>query len=112
MQIKTFKFTNIQPEEKLQDYVWNKLMKLEKFLGKMGLPQDLHVEVGKSTKHHEEGRIFRVEAMLEIPGKVLRAEAEEYDLRAACDYVHDELGRQIRELKNKLRDKQRKRDRP
>lgn len=108
MEIKTFKFTNIQPDEKLQEYIWQKMMKLEKFLGKMGLPQDLHIEVGKSTKHHKEGRIFRVEAMLLIPGKVLRAEVEEYDLRAAADFAHDELARQIKELKGKLSVKHRK----
>ncbi len=107
MEIKTFKFTNIKLDRGLQDYIWKKMMRLEKFLGKMGLPQDLHIEAGKSTAHHKEGRIFRVEATLEIPGKVLRAESCEFDLRVAADNVYNELAREIKELKGQLRAKQR-----
>jgi ribosomal subunit interface protein len=108
MDIKTFKFTNIKVSPSLQDYVWEKMMKLQKFLARVGLPQNLRIEVGKSTKHHKEGRFFRAEATLELPGALLRAEAEAYDLRAAADYVHDELVRQIKDLKGKLGAKQKR----
>ncbi len=65
---------------------------------------EAHVEVGKTTRHHKKGNVFRAEITLALPKKkVLRAEAEEWDVRVAIDRVRDEIYSEIRKWKEKKR---------
>ena len=42
------------------------------------------IELGRTTRHHQKGDVFRAEMMLDVPGrKTLRAEATADDLRVA-----------------------------
>ena len=59
------------------------------------------VEVGKSTKHHKAGNIFRAEVHITGPGLDFYAVAEEADLYAAIDIVKDEIVRTATQLKDK-----------
>jgi ribosomal subunit interface protein len=63
--------------------------------------------VGKTTRHHQQGDIFRAELQMHLPGASLRAETEKDNLYAAIDEAHDELGREIKKWKNKQTAKQR-----
>ena len=63
---------------------------------------DIDVEVGKTTEHHQKGQIFFCEAHVRAPGTaVIRTREEDEDLYAAIDEVHDELQRQLVDLKEK-----------
>ncbi len=63
---------------------------------------DVDVEVGKTTGHHNKGPIFFCEAHVRAPGvAVIRTREEGADLYAAIDEVHDELQRQLIDLKEK-----------
>ncbi len=106
MEIKTIKVTNYKLDVITKDYLLKKMVGLHKFFKHFSLPQDLFIEIGKTTKHHKKGKFFRAEAVLKLAGKILRAESEEYDLRAAIDAVYNELARQIKGLKGKLQAKQ------
>ena len=60
------------------------------------------VEVARTTRHHKKGDIFRAEVTIGLPGKkILRAEAEEWDVRVAIDKVRDELFLEISKWKEK-----------
>lgn len=63
----------------------------------------LDLEVGRSTRHHHKGKVYRVAANLTIGKKLLRAEAEDEDIRAACDLLEEELGREILKFKGSSR---------
>ncbi len=82
------------------NYVESKLNSLDKIL-----PYDesirADVEIGKTTKHHQKGDIFKAEVNLIIPGRLIRVAAEQWDLRVAIDAVKDGLQREIKSNKEK-----------
>ena len=87
----------------IESYVHKKIGALEKYLKKFK-PETVEakVEVGKTTEHHNKGKIFRAEVNLELPKQMLRAVYEANDLYEAIDLVHDELKRQIVAQKDKI----------
>jgi ribosomal subunit interface protein len=68
-----------------------KLGGLDKYLGSVGTPQGLRVNVGKISQHHNKGEVFKAEAELTIPGNVIHAEATATVLYAAIDILKDDL---------------------
>jgi len=104
------KATNIELNDSLRFWVQEKLGELEKFLGAFG-PEDLvagekekaefWVEIGKTTKHHLKGDVFRAEVQLRLPKKSIRVEAIDTDLRTAINNAKDQLQREIKEYKEK-----------
>lgn len=82
------KGTNFEVTDAIQDYVDKKLAGLEKFL-KDG--SKVEVEVGKTTRHHQHGDIFRAEINVNIKGKFHRSESEKSDLYAAIDEAREEM---------------------
>ena len=95
-----FKLTvglKIIAEEKL-------LAPLEKRMGREFPPEHiLDVELAKTTRHHEEGRIWKCEVNLALPreSETLYAQALSESLEGAIDEAKDELEREIREYKGK-----------
>lgn len=53
------------------------------------------VEVGKVTRHHKKGDVFRAEIHVRLPGKLVYAEAEKSDLYVAINAAKKEAERQI-----------------
>lgn len=108
------KTTNLELSQELRDYIQEKINSLEKFAkvfqGKnyyngffsKGKPRaEVWVEVGRTTKHHQKGNIFRAEAQMHLSGKSLRAESERNDLKLAITEVKDELQRELKKYKGK-----------
>ncbi|MCL4403784.1 ribosome-associated translation inhibitor RaiA [Patescibacteria group bacterium] len=60
------------------------------------------VEVGRTTRHHKHGDVFRAALNLDLPGKVIRAESENEDLRTAVDGVKNKIKDDIEKYKDKL----------
>ncbi len=108
------KTTNLELSQELRDYIQEKIGSLEKFAkvfqGKnyyngfftKGKPRaEVWVEVGRTTRHHQKGQIFRVEAQMRLSGKSLRAESEKNNLKLAITEVKDELQRELKKYKGK-----------
>ena len=108
------KTTNLEISQELRDYIQEKINSLEKFAkvfqGKnyyngfftKGKPKvEVWVEVGRTTKHHQKGDIFRAEAQMRLPGKSLRAESEKNNLKLAITEVKDELQLKLKKYKGK-----------
>lgn len=99
MKIK-IKTTNFSLTPAIKIYLESKLNSLDKFL-----PRSENVfadvELAKTTRHHQKGDIFRAEVNLKIPGRLIRAMAEEWNLRVAIDKVKEELQRKIKDSKEK-----------
>ena len=85
---------------------------LEKLTSWFEPAAELSVEVGKSTRHHTKGPFFRAEFNLSVPGSKLRAQTEEEDLYHAITVARDQIRRQLRGHKNKLKDKHERGGRP
>lgn len=103
MQIK-IKATNMELTDALKAYVEEKINSVEKFT----VPHEeevplAEVEIGKTTKHHNVGDVFRAEVNLSVRGRGYRAVSEKNDLYAAIDDVRNELVREINSAKGKER---------
>lgn len=96
MQI-SIKTTNIELTPAIEEYIHQKIGSLEKFI--TAKFYKVFVEIGKITRHHKSGDVFRAEVNIDLPGKLIRSEAEEWDLRIAINRVRDELYRELKTYK-------------
>src|SRR3989344_8055041 len=92
------KATGIELTPAISDYVNKKISTLEKYMTGDAVAQ---VEVGKSTKHHKNGNVFRAEVHIIGGGLDLYAVSEKDDLYAAIDVVRDEIVHNVVHTKNK-----------
>lgn len=94
------KTKNFEITPSIRTYLQDKLNAMDKFL-----PKDdsifADVELAKTTNHHKKGDIFMAEVNLTMPGRLIRAVAEKWELHAAIDAVKDELQREITMNKEK-----------
>lgn len=95
------KSTNLDLTPALKEYIEEKIGSLVKFLTRFDAEGavESRVEVGRTTRHHHKGPVFRAEVNIDVPGKVLRAEAEDLDIRTAIDEVKDKLKREAEKYK-------------
>lgn len=101
MQINIFA-KNISVDEPLEVFIKEKIGGLDKVIGND--KSTARVEIGKPSRHHRSGRIYRAEVNLGMGGVLLRASCEHEDLRNAIVDVKDELQEQIRKFKEKKAD--------
>jgi len=108
------KTTNVKLTSALRQYVQDKIDPLEKFVEDLfgkeyfnhffgkGKPKvEAWVEIGKTTRHHRKGLVFRAEVQLRFPGKSVRAEAFSGNVRTAVTQVKDELQRELKKYRGK-----------
>ena len=97
------KSTNLEITPSLQNYFEKKIGSLERFLkqwSKEGVVE-VWAELARTTKHHRSGEVFRAEADIRLPGKILRAEAKAEDIRLTIDLVRGKLFGEIKKYKTK-----------
>lgn len=100
----SLKGTNIALLESTREYVDKKIVRVvEKLFIRESEVIALDIEVGKTTKHHRAGKIFRAEANLSVGKTLLRAEALGETLNEAIDLVENELKQEIKKFKEKRR---------
>lgn len=93
------KATNIELTEAIRAYLNERLGAVAKLLPEGNEEEAIvQVELGKATKHHRHGEVFRAELNFRFSGDRLRAVATETDLYAAIDLAKDEL---LGELKSR-----------
>jgi len=95
------KSTKLEVTPALKEYIEEKISALEKFVGKYDEEGavEVWIEVARTSGHHHKGDVFRADADLRLPGKILRAEDEDFDIRVAVDRVRDKLKREIEKYK-------------
>ena len=93
---------NLELLPRIEEYIHQKIGGVDKLLDDMDREViEARVEIGKITKAQQKGDIFRAEVNLTLPGRLLRVEAEESDLRTAIDRVKDGLQREIKKYRGK-----------
>ena len=93
--------TNLELTSAISAYVEKRVRALEKFIDPEDTSAIMDVEVGKTTKHHHRGDVFRAEFNFSVAGKSFRAVADKEDLYAAIDEVKDEMAREVRSSRSK-----------
>ena len=98
----TIKTTNLKLTPEIEERIEEKINSVDKLLDDMDRNViEARVEIGRTTKHHQKGDIFRAEVNLTLPGRLLRSVAEEWDLRTALDQVKNELQQEIKKYRGK-----------
>lgn len=93
---------DLEITEAVQNYLQKRIDALEKYGSDSSQEAvKIEAEIGKTTRHHKSGDIFRAEINLTLGGKLFRAEAEKDDLYAAIDEVRDTLERELKKFKTK-----------
>lgn len=100
MQIK-IKATNFGITPAIEDYIGKRVASLEKFARDKDGSAICNVEVGKTTKHHRGGDVFRAEINMHVAGKNFYAVSEKDDLYAAIDEVRDEIAYTLTSYKDR-----------
>ena len=112
MRIISIKGTNMPLTDAIKSRVTSQAQVLAKLTKGFEPAAELVVEVGKSTKHHAKGPFFRAEFHLHVPGSELRASTQEEDLYHAIVVARDQIRRQLKEHKYKIKDKHERGKRP
>lgn len=94
------KATGIELTPAIQDYAEKKVRMLEKYLKNGSDSHIARVEVGKTTRHHKEGFVFRAE--IHITGGIdVYAAKEAEDLYAAIDLCEAEAARELQSARGR-----------
>ena len=89
------KGTNIELSPEIKAYLDKRLESLQKFVPNGGQSFIVDVELGRTTRHHHAGDIFRAEINVFIGKKSFRAVSEQADLYIAIDDVKAEITREL-----------------
>ena len=84
----------------ISDYINKKVLMLNKFFDDADEVL-VNVEVGRSSRRHKSGDIFKAEIQITHSGKVYYATVDKDDLYAAIDDVKDEISVQLQKDKKR-----------
>ncbi len=97
---------NIELEPEIKLYVKEKLKSLEKYFPDISSDEIIaEIDLGRPSKHHRKGDVFRCEINLTISGNLLRAEERGNTLIEVIDRASGEIDRQARKTKEKQKTK-------
>lgn len=94
------KTKNFELTRFLEEFVNDKVGKLEKFLGSAG-GKEVFMELEKETNHHRKGDVFVAHIQIQLPGKILMAKAHGEDLNKAIIDAKNEMEIEIKKYKTK-----------
>ncbi len=97
----TIKATGLDLTPSIKEYIEDKIGSLHKFIQKFDMNNEAiaSVEIARTSTHHNKGDVFYAEVNLRLPGKTLRAEDQDFDVRVAINKVKDVLKRDIEKYK-------------
>lgn len=62
---------------------------------------DSHIELGRESKHRNQGKIFRASVTVKVPGKTLHVEHVDDDMYKAIDKIQQAMKQEIKKYKEK-----------
>lgn len=92
----------------ISEYVDKKISSLEKLIPPGDTSAIVHVELGRETRHHQQGDIFFAKAQLHVAGRDIIGEERAETLYAAIDMLRDELTKQLTDHKDRQITRERK----
>ncbi len=97
------KGTNLDLTPSIKEYIENKISGLEKFIKsiEIGTEAIARVEIGRTTRHHVKGDVFRAEVNIDLTQNIARAEHTDADVRTSIDMVYGKLKNILSKQKDK-----------
>jgi len=102
----TVRQKDVEMTPALREYIERKIVRpVEKRLKREASPDAVifDIEAARISRHHHKGMVFCMSASLAIGALLIRAEAVDVEIHAACDRLKDELLREIVGYKTKPR---------
>lgn len=104
--------TNLDLTDELRAFVEEKMEDTYRVLGAMDRdPVQVDIELEKTTRRHphelEDQRLYRAEANITVPGRLIRAEGSADTIRQAIVEMKHRLTREIREWRERVIDERR-----
>jgi putative sigma-54 modulation protein len=96
------KAKNLELTAAIRDFAEKKIATLDAKVKRFGTAVTAEIEVGKTSKHHKKGEVFRAEVHVRLPKKLVYAEALHDDLYTAIGNAKKEAERQIMAFKGTL----------
>ena len=94
--------------EALRAYVEKKISPLGKLVDQGREDVLAKVDIGKTTKHHQQGDLYKAEIVLDAFGKSFTVVSLKDDMYAAIDDMKDEITEKITAFRDKKKDLERK----
>jgi ribosomal subunit interface protein len=91
---------NLELTPELMEHIQGEIQSLKKFIDRKTW-DEAKIEVGRTTRHHRKGEVFRAEINLPLPAKLLRAEEVSENLHTAINIVKEEIERQVKKYLGK-----------
>lgn len=95
------KSTNLAVSPDINTYLNEKLKSVIKLIDQNDETAMFNIELGRTTRHHQTGDIFRAEINLYSQGGNNRAVSESSDIFSAIDLVKDQMLNELRGVKGK-----------
>ena len=97
----SLKTTNLELTPDISSHLEETINSLDKFIKNVDSVVQAWVEIGRISKHHRSGKIYRAEVQIHLPGKSVRSEAVAKTIFQAINEVKDELQRELKQYKMK-----------
>ncbi|MBI2624508.1 ribosome-associated translation inhibitor RaiA [Candidatus Parcubacteria bacterium] len=97
------KATNLELTDSISAHVAERMDSLERILSRWGDEAEAYVEIGRTTRHHRQGEVYKAEMNLRFPGGMVRVVREEVDIYTAIDRMRDEVLQELAQYKGKRR---------
>ncbi|MFH1192546.1 MAG: ribosome-associated translation inhibitor RaiA [bacterium] len=95
--------THLELTEEIKNYIYEKFNKLDRYFDNI---LEIRVEVERALPgHHNKGKVYRAEANVHVPKKILRVEKTAEDLFKAIDKTEKHMREIIKEHKGKIMEK-------
>ena len=98
------KATNLELTESISTHVRERMASLERMVRRWGDEAEAYVEVGRTTRHHRHGDVYRAETNLRFPGGRVYVTREAADLHSAIDAMRDEVLQELSKLQGRRRE--------
>lgn len=95
------KATDMELSASVEEYIGRKMAALDKVAAHFEGVTTAEVEAGRTTRHHRTGDVFRVEIMVHVKKKDLRAEATGKTVLEAMDKAQEGMRTELERLKEK-----------
>lgn len=97
----TIKTTDMALTVSAGEYIAKKMAALDKVAAHFDGVVTAEVEAGRTTRHHRTGDVFRVEIMVHMKKKDLRAEATGKTVLEAMDKAQEDMRTELERFKEK-----------
>lgn len=93
------KSTNFILTPSIKEFVSKRIEKLESLIGKMGATLSGWIEIGRVTRHHKKGDVYKAEAEVRLGKRSIRAEAIDKTVYGAVTKMKEKAEREIGKYK-------------